>query len=417
MIIWFLSFLFFGFFMKPLQWFARFLSLFLPFLKQRNNFEKKNFQDKTTESFKNIGVRADLCFEFSSEGEYQQVASLIEDSLVLGKKIELVYFSPSVEKTITELALKYPQNIRVLRYSLLYSTFSSWVTSQTLILVRYDLFPEFFIWSLKPGHKLKMIWVTFKKERLANKTIPLFKRFFLWRSSHIVFASEADAELAKRMNLIGSSFDFRIEQIRRRLIKKDQTFKLKFPAYSHLKKVLTETPVNKRIIFGNVWPEDIFLLEKLPSDYKCLLIPHKLDQVILHKMTDELTKLRLSYQLVTDDFVPEISAQIIILVKKGILCESFGDFSKAYVGGGFGESIHSILEPLVAGCGAISCGPVNFRSTEFDIAESMNKMTVVKNSQEFYDWLIQDFAQMTLHDKLKTYFESYPDFMKDLLSC
>jgi 3-deoxy-D-manno-octulosonic-acid transferase len=184
-----------------------------------------------------------------------------------------------------------------------------------------------------------------------------------------------------------------------------------------LQSFFAKAPFEKRFIFGNVWPEDIFLLKNFPSDYRCLLIPHKLDADIIKKMSAELDAHNLSYQILNENSIDDVDTQIIILLKKGVLCELYSDFSRAYVGGGFGESIHSILEPLVAGCKSIACGPVHFRSTEFDIADSMKLLTVVNSSQEFGGWLCQDFAQTQLHGKLESYFESYPLFRKDLLSC
>jgi 3-deoxy-D-manno-octulosonic-acid transferase len=401
----------------PLVFLLKTIFYFLPIVRNRIKFEKKNRLDTGSRSFSKTGGKADYCFEFSSEGEFQQVASLIEDALNEGKKIELVYFSPSVEKTIYDLYAKFPDSLRFLRYSIFDLSFSKWITASELFLVRYDLFPEFFIWSLKPEHHLNMVWVTFKKERTLKKGIPFFKRIFLNNSEKIVFASQQDLKTAKDYGFNGTFFDFRIEQIRRRILKRDQTLSQKFSHFSQLQSFFLKVPFKNRIIFGNVWPEDIFLLKDLPSDYRCLIIPHKLDPDIIKKMSAELDALKLSYQSLTEEEFAGADSQIIILVKKGVLCELYSDFSRAYVGGGFGESIHSILEPLVAGCKSIACGPVHFRSTEFDIADSMKMLTVVNSSQEFGDWLGQDFAQTQLHDKLESYFESYPLFRKDLLSC
>jgi 3-deoxy-D-manno-octulosonic-acid transferase len=61
-------------------------------LEERERFEKRNKFEWLAHSFKEIGEKADFCFEFSSEGEFQQVAPLIDDALKRGKKIELVSF-------------------------------------------------------------------------------------------------------------------------------------------------------------------------------------------------------------------------------------------------------------------------------------------------------------------------------------
>src|SRR5690606_7689664 len=39
-----------------------------------------------------------------------------------------------------------------------------------------------------------------------------------------------------------------------------------------------------------------------------------------------------------------------LIEQPGRLLELYGQFDFAYVGGGFGRSIHSVLEPMIAGC-------------------------------------------------------------------
>src|SRR5690606_42073569 len=77
---------------------------FHPRIRERYQFEKRNKFEYYAQSFKEWGETADLCFEFSSEGEFQQVAPLVHDALDEGKKVELVFFSPSVERAIMNLA-------------------------------------------------------------------------------------------------------------------------------------------------------------------------------------------------------------------------------------------------------------------------------------------------------------------------
>src|SRR5665647_3194150 len=68
------------------------LLIWHPKVRSRIVFERKNAKEVNSRSFEDVLTKADLCFEFSSEGEYQQVASLIDDALVANKKIELVFF-------------------------------------------------------------------------------------------------------------------------------------------------------------------------------------------------------------------------------------------------------------------------------------------------------------------------------------
>jgi 3-deoxy-D-manno-octulosonic-acid transferase len=356
--------------------------LWVPKVRERVVFERKNAGDPFTKKFSGS---ADLAFEFSSEGEFQQVLPLITDAVAAGKKLELIYFSPSVEKGVRELCEKHPSQLRSLRYPLLTGGFLHWITAPKLILVRYDFFPEFLTF---PG-ELNIVWVTFKKERAVGKEVSWWKKKFIAKATAVVYATEEDARTGKTLGKRGPVFDFRIEQIRRRLEGKSEKFAKIFPEYAQLN--LEKYPREKRLIVGNAWPSDLVVLKNIPKDFYVLVVPHKLEPEIIEAF---------------DGFQ--------VLNKKGVLCELYADFGFAYVGGGFETSIHSVLEPLISGADKISCGPLTFRSTEFDIVESAGKMTVVKDSQEFLKWLSVPLESSQGHVKMA---EGYPSFRKAIISC
>jgi 3-deoxy-D-manno-octulosonic-acid transferase len=414
---WFLGTAFLWVVYWPILTFLKCLLYFVPKVQERMVFEFKNKTEPGCRSFKTEGLKADLCFEFSSEGEFQQVASLIDDALSQGKRLELVFFSPSVEKAIVELYGRHPKLIRYLRYPILSLSFSSWVTSTTLILVRYDLFPEFLVWSLKSGRKLKLIWVTFKKERVKGKSVSLIKKVFLLRSDLTIFATEADYELGKELGFKGRIYDFRMEQIKRRMLHRDAKFSKIFPQYTNLKKNIDLYPRHKRLILGNAWINDLFLLKDLPADIFLVIVPHKLSPEIIKEMSEKLLSLGRKMEVISDKTTEPTSGNTILLNKKGILCELYSDFGMTYVGGGFGVSVHSLLEPLVAGSEHLSCGPVNHRSTEFDLAQSFGSMKEVKTDQEFISWLAEDISRFKVHDRLRTQIESYSVYQKEVLTC
>ncbi len=386
-------------------------------------FEKRNKFESLAHSFKEIGVQADFCFEFSSEGEFQQVAPLIDDALSVGKKIELVFFSPSVEKTVLKLASAYPAQIRFLRYPLVRifpflgrRSFSYWVTAKKLILVRYDLFPEFLLWSLRPGNELKIVWVTFKKERSKSKGPSLWKKIFLKYSKAVIYAGEDDLKQGSHLGLVGETYDFRIEQIYRRMSRREEKWSTAFPLYPQFKDLLMSYPRQKRLIVGNAWPSDLFLLKDLPPDVFLVVVPHKLDENILsvfRKVLGQLGRMPIEINDQSDSVTPNPT---ILMNKKGILCELYTDFDYAYVGGGFEGSIHSVLEPLVAGSRYLSCGPAHHRSTEFDMALSMERITEVTTSSDFHEWLSLE-TQETQQDKLNSIIKDYKRVREFVISC
>lgn len=376
-------------------------------------FEKKNNQDPLSVSFLKDHLKADFCFEFSSEGEYQQVASLIDDALLLGKKIELVFFSPSVEKTITELGTKFPGQIRYLRYPLLHGSFLKWISARHLILVRYDLFPELLVWANRSENRLSMVWMSFKKERMRKKKISRIKRAFLKQAHKIFYASEKDAAQGLSLGVSGEIYDFRMEQIRRRIEKRADKFQERLPVYQELEKRWMSYPRHKRLLFGNVWPSDLFLLKDLPRDVFVLILPHQLTPQVIAEFKTAIPVAQEIFHYT--EILP--AGNVFILNTKGVLCELYADFGKAYVGGGFGVSIHSILEPLVAGVEQIAAGPKNDRSTEFDLADQLGHLTEVHNSDEFYRWLTQETQAFGRPETLRPFLNRYDVCKKELISC
>lgn len=386
----------------------------VPEFQERKSFERKNQNEPGAKSFRDSEAEAHLCFEFSSEGEYQQVASLIEDALKAQKKVELVFFSPSVEKSVLDLYNRYPTQIRYLRYPLVtytpWRSFSTWATAKTLNLVRYDFLPEFLLWT----GELNLLWVTFKKERTGGKSISWYKMLFYRKAQHIFFASEKDEEQGRSLGLKGQAYDFRITQIKRRLDKRHEKFSTQFAVYPELKRFMVNFPEDRKLIFGNAWPSDLFLLEKLDPSVFVLIVPHELTPKVLGAMEEILRGLGRELVIV-ENVPPKGWESTVILNTKGVLSELYQDFERAYVGGGFERSIHSILEPLVAGCRLLSCGPKNHRSTEYDVADTHTGVTVVESAEELLAWFSGPLSSPI--KSLAPVFESYEERRKEIISC
>jgi 3-deoxy-D-manno-octulosonic-acid transferase len=282
-------------------------------------------------------------------------------------------------------------------------------------LVRYDLFLDFLVWSFLPKTRLSWVWISFKKERSRGQEVSFIKRLFLKQSSLRVYAAEADREIGSKFKASGLVYDFRIEQIRRRVEMKQEKFAQVWPLYSEMKKRLDAIPRQQRFIFGNSWPSDLFLLQDLPSEVYLVIVPHLISQEIFVSMKEKLEGMGRKVEEVTDESTSWPLGKTIILRKKGILCELYQDFGKAYVGGGFETSIHSLLEPLVAGADHLACGPLHHRSTEFDLSRSYGLLTEVKGPEDLTNWLSLALPPEQQHDKMKTLISQYPEFQKEVL--
>jgi 3-deoxy-D-manno-octulosonic-acid transferase len=260
-----------------------------------------------------------------------------------------------------------------------------------------------------------MLSVTFKKERLRKKSIPLMKRLFLSKASRIFYASLPDQEWGMAHQFPAPYFDFRAEQIKRRIQLKEEKFFRHLPEYRQLKLFSEQFSPSKRLLFGNAWPSDLFLLENLPSDVFVLVIPHKLEPAIINEFSEAFKKWgRTAIELTGESEFPKSNTYI--LNRKGVLCELYADFDFAYVGGGYEAGVHSLLEPLVAGSASIACGKLHQRSTEFDMAFSLNKVTEVKDATDFKNWLLRTESVVS-STNLNDLFEKYEKYKRDIILC
>src|SRR5690606_9999057 len=123
------------------------------------------------------------------------------------------------------------------------------------------------------------------------------------------------------------------------------------------------------------------------------IAPHQLSPENIEKLKSELLQMGYQENVIeitensSSDFdkIIELAFSGIVFVimnLKGFLCELYSYSQRAYVSGGFGRSVHSLLEPAVSG-NQIVCGPRIFRSTEYDlIQEIFPEMITISQNEE-----------------------------------
>lgn len=365
------------------------VGLLLPLLsswaKNRKAFELKNLTDPAAR----FHHRADICFEVSSEGELEQVMPLVEYYLLNNKMVELVYSSESVEKKIQGLIKKFPEKLFIYRLPLItFSPFSSldWVKADILVLCRYDFYPHLILLGLT---KKKFVLLSASLKGKKNPPSVPYEFFHL-----IVCASEKDKTNFEK--LLGSkvplmTLDLRVSRIITRLESAPETLK---KISSYLEK-LSLLPRSSRIILGSAYPEELKIFENKEllkeienGKIHICIAPHKLDQDSISNILNLIPK-NIPHNLVRDNSPVVSLPGITLMLVPGILCELYSYFGHAFVGGGFLKSVHSLLEPYLAGA-RVYCGPKTQRSTEFDfiLSQSIDSIAVVTNPKDFYDYLI-----------------------------
>jgi 3-deoxy-D-manno-octulosonic-acid transferase len=337
-------------------------------------------------------IEAQWTFEVSSEGEFEQVRPWVQMILDRGEKIELIYASPSVEKTVTFLASHYPSQIRLFPLPLL--THTPWLlvrelSAPRLVMCRYDFFPSLMARASVAGVKAGVVWASFtnKRERFTKGPWRLFYRYLYSVFTWVVPATPTDVDLFDRLGNVRvlPYSEMRVPQIIKRLSVRQETLVNRFPHWEKFQALLRRAPCEQRWIMGSCWPEDLAFLKnaELQTQVKngeslVMLVPHKLDgdwKALLAPYGMPVHVIDESW----DGSDPGVG--LVVLKLKGILCELYPEANFVYVGGGFGRSVHSVMEPFVGGARVV-CGPKVSRSTEVELISKVSPQGIMVVADE-----------------------------------
>ncbi|MBF0297118.1 MAG: hypothetical protein HQK51_00225 [Oligoflexia bacterium] len=399
---------------------------FIPFIKQRKSFENKNSfslpSSLSSRSFKLDNKKAKVAFEISSEGELEQIRPLINKLLNDNQLLEIIFCSESVEKNVINLYEKYPDNLRILRLPLVtyfpyvnyvncagidYHTtsVSKWISASTLILCRYDFFPELMLFGRRADIYFVLLSATLKDKlnKIKKNIINYYYYKFIYNSfDQIITPTPLDEErFKKHFKIDTSTMDIRILQVAERV--KNRLTKLNsLSFFNQLQKFISSFPKDNTIILGSFWEIEakIFdnkrLIEAIISkDIHVAIVPHLLDENSLQKIINTISyESQLPVYVINEinESKEEIFEKIaktngiIIFAIKGILCELYSLYAHAFVGGGHGRSIHSVIEPYLSNC-LTYVGPKVFRSTEYELVKeiSKNEIFIINELSTFYD--------------------------------
>lgn len=393
---------------------AEILPLFFSKLAARRDFERLNLVDPMSQSFRNDGKVGHILFHVSSEGELEQIRPLLSYYLEQQYNLELVYTSESVEKKCQQLAIEAEGRIRLFRLPVLTYFFFSWKGAQSLqswssakriVMCRYDFFPELLLMGCRPANQFVLVNATLKGKEKMSFIVSWYYRSIYGLFNTIVAATATDKTFLQSLvskRTILEVFDFRIMQIDRRVRSSSNVFKQK-KIDSFVDQLVSRFPKSKRVIMGSAWPNEMKvlnnreLLAKISlGEILFVIAPHQLSYSNFDQIEACLKKIISVYHLdvpiysltknaSADDLVRlwedfNLSPGIIISQMPGILCELYTIFGHAFVGGGHGRSIHSVLEPFIAGA-HIFCGPKTHRSTEYDFVKEFSDNSIVKVDQ------------------------------------
>ncbi|WP_164848296.1 glycosyltransferase N-terminal domain-containing protein [Halobacteriovorax sp. HLS] len=351
----------------------------MPKLRLRRDFERRNNE---LPSFKDISRQADACFHVSSEGELEQCMVLVQDLLENSKLVEIVFTSDSVERRCLRLNEQF-ENLRVYRLALLnfpFFKFSDWVTAKKLYMCRYDFFSELMLYGARRDVEFYLLSGSLKNKEEKSGHLS-FSKFSLY--DFIYAASTKDVALFNKLGIKNVvEFEFRILQISKRLDLANSTLESRSQLDNYISLLKNRDP-STCLILGSAWPNEMevfknekFIKSIINSEIFVSVAPHGLSDEFINSIIESIHKFapNLPYQILKkgEEIIP---GRVIINPVPGVLLESFSLFSHCFIGGGHGRSIHSVLEPYLAGA-MIYCGPRTHRSTEYDFINDLGSENI-----------------------------------------
>ncbi|NND34988.1 MAG: 3-deoxy-D-manno-octulosonic acid transferase [Saprospiraceae bacterium] len=336
----------------------------------------------------------------SSLGEFEQGRPLIEALKNKSPKddIILTFFSPSgyeirknyaLADRIFYLPLDTRRNAR---------RFIKQINPSLVIFVKYDFWFNYLSELNAQNIPFVFISAVFRKDHFLFKwwAKPFLK--ILQEAREIFVQDQISSDLLTKNNctsiVAGDTRVDRVIQLQKNLKKYEQLGKIRGG--------------RRTIIFGSVWSEDMAIIKnwmqnKLAhSDDFVLIAPHDVSEKMINRIGATLNLKIIRFSQIKK--VRE-EPQIIIVDTIGDLAHLYALADLAYIGGGFGKGIHSILEPAAARLPVIF-GPNHEKFKEAQDLIDLHAAISVRTSFDF-DQAIAHFSTAINRDLAREGLEKF----------
>lgn len=153
------------------------------------------------------------------------------------------------------------------------------------------------------------------------------------------------------------------------------------------------------LVAGSTWPQDekvlLTSINKLKTKLRFVLVPHEPTKDHLEEMARQLKKNKCDFIFYSqvESWPPNT---VLIVDQIGILAELYLKAQLAFVGGSFKSSVHSVMEPLAAGC-LTFVGPyhennreaLEFKNLTYEKTVTVTYVQEIKTSEKFCNLLEQ----------------------------
>lgn len=330
-----------------------------------------NWEENLKKGLKPRDKRLLFWFHCSSLGEFEQGRPLIEQIKSTNPEyfILLTFYSPSgfiksknysYADYICYMPLDTPKNA---------VKFLELAKPDKVIFVKYD----FWYFFLQEISKRDIPCFLTSAHFVSTKTIKfLFLKRVLAFFDHIFLQDESSVEFLKKIHFLNFTIagDVRVDRV------------LTIAETPFEDEILNDfVPRKKVLIAGSIWEKDEKILIRwinfeMSKDWVCILVPHEINKSSILKLTQQIS---CEFSLYSEF---KKNTRVLVIDNIGLLSRIYRYGKVAYIGGGFGKSIHNTLEPAAYGLPVIF-GP---RYQKFPEAVSLKKLgggLVIHNFDEF----------------------------------
>lgn len=374
----FLSRILYGFFIRIASFALGLTGWFKPNIKAWLHDRKNSFR-----SIQNHNTNIDeewIWMHCSSLGEYEQGRPVLEEFKTQQpeKKIIVTFFSPSGYNQIKKDSVIDRVEYLPFDYKKCVKVFIDKFKPSIGIFVKYDLWPEAIIYASNNGVRLFLIsavfnspkWFLSNRAGIFNHAFEKFAHIFVQNSISKDFLH---AQGYKNISITGDS---RI----------DRVYTLSTTPFAN-QKIETWLGHKKCIIFGSTHSgsDDIVvktIIDKyrnaFPGEYKFLIFPHHIHLARIEEISQTFSEATIYSNSI------DVESDLMVVDMIGILSKSYRYANLVYIGGGFGKSVHNLLEPAVYG-NRLICGHKIKGFPEAEDFKAMKVLSILDDPNTFLD--------------------------------
>tara|TARA_Y100001970_G_scaffold226213_1_gene279613 strand:+ start:7127 stop:8269 length:1143 start_codon:yes stop_codon:yes gene_type:complete len=373
--------------------------------------EIKSRNSAYNEIKKNKGQKELLIFHAASAGEFEQLKPIL---LKIDRKKYFVlqtFFSPTIynkehKNSLFDTCCYHPFDLP--SSALL---FFKRLKPKKYIITRHDIWPNHIILAKLLGISTILINANMYQSSLRLKPIIInLNKFIFNQFDKILTGSIRMKNLLSHLadkNKIIITGDSRFDQVLNR-------------KHNNKIKTFVKWKDDKTIIFGSIDNHDIKIIDTALSTFDCsklklIIVPHEITNSTIKLIQNMLLKYNITFSMYSNF---DYESQCCIVDYVGILADLYKYSTLAYIGGGFSEGVHSVIEPAIY-YNLILHGPnIDILDEAIDLNNN-NISIMVKNSQQLLNSLklIRNDKELNEKiDKIKKYMKSQKNSSNNIIN-